>query len=344
MAHEESTNIPRPRLDDRPLWDAVFAVFGYPAVLIAHRLKVFSLLNAGAQTLPEICKALNLKSRPAEAMLSTATALGFLSLTDEHYALTPLAQDYLLEGSPSYFGFFWDMMIDNSEVFSYAKLEKAILTDCPQAYGGDDIYKSHEEQEELARRFTRGMHSISMNLASAWPNAIDLSTSRLILDIGGGSGAHSIGAVLRYKNLKAIVLDLEPICEVAKEFIVEYGLQDRIATQPGNMWNDPFPTADVHFYSNIYHDWPVERGRFLTQKSFDSLKPGGHIIIHDVLYNNAKTGPFAPAAYSMLMVGWTEGQSYSGMELSKMLTEAGFRDIQVRPTFGYYSVVSGVRA
>lgn len=344
MTHEASPNIPRPRADDRPLWDAVFAVFGYPAVLIAHRLKVFSLLGAGPQTLPEICKALNIKSRPAEAMLSTATALGFLSLTDERYALTPLAQDYLLEGSPSYFGFFWDMMIDNSEVFSYAKLEKAILTDCPQAYGGDDIYKSHEEQEELARRFTRGMHSISMTLASAWPNAIDLSMSRLMLDIGGGSGAHSIGAVLRYKNLKATDLDLEPVCEVANEFIKEYGLQDRITTQAADMWKDPFPLADVHFYSNIYHDWPEDRVHFLTQKSFDSLEPGARIIIHDVLYNNAKTGPFAPAAYSMLMMGWTEGQAYSGMELSKILTSVGFQDIQIRPTFGYYSIVSGVKA
>ena len=43
------------------------------------------------------------------------------------------------------------------------------------------------------------------------------------------------------------------------------------------------------------------------------------------------------------MMGWTEGQSYSGEELSQMLTEAGFLDIQVRPTFGYYSIVSGIK-
>ncbi len=343
MAQEEFTDIPRPREDDRPLWDVMFAVFGYPALLIAHRLKVFSLLETGARTLPDICNVLNIKRRPAEAMLSTATALGFLSLQDEHYSLTPLAEDYLLERSPSYFGFFWDMMIDNSEVFSYQSLERAVVTDCPQAYGGGDIYKSHEEQAELARRFTRGMHSISMTLAAAWPNAIDLSNSRLMLDIGGGSGAHSMGAVLRSENLKAVILDLEPICEVAQEFVARYRLQDRVTTRVADMWNDPFPQADLHFYSNIYHDWPLERCRFLTEKSFKSLEPGGRIIIHDVLYNNEKTGPFAPAAYSMLLMGWTEGQSYSGAETSEILADAGFHDIQVRPTFGYYSIVTGVK-
>ena len=34
-----------PRPDDKPLWDVMFAVYGYPALLIAHRLKVFSLLE-----------------------------------------------------------------------------------------------------------------------------------------------------------------------------------------------------------------------------------------------------------------------------------------------------------
>jgi predicted O-methyltransferase YrrM len=321
----------------------MFAVYGYPALLIAHRLKVFSLLETGPHALEDICKILNIKRRPAEAILAAATALGFLSLQDRLYALTPLSEDYLLEKSPSYFGFFWDMMIDNSEVFSYEKLEKAVLTDCPQAYGGADIYRSHDDQVELARRFTRGMHSISMTLAHAWPHIADLSGSRLMLDIGGGSGAHSIGAALAFPQLQALVLDFQPVCEVAQEFIAKYGLQERIRMCAADMWKDPFPRADLHFYSNIYHDWSLEKCIFLTEKSFGSLEPGGRLIIHDVLYNDGKTGPFAPAAYSMLMMGWTEGESYSVLEVSGMLERAGFKEIRAYPTFGYYSIVSGVK-
>lgn len=335
--------IHQPRGDDKPLWDVAFAVYGYPALLIAHRLKVFSLLEKGALTLPEICVALNLKRRPAVAVLSAATALGFLSLYEGRYSLTPVAEDYLLEKSRNYFGFFWDMMIDNSEVFSYASLERAVLTDLPQAYGGGNIYTTHEEQAELARKFTRGMHSISMTLASAWPHAIDLSQQRMMLDIGGGSGAHSIGAALKAADLQAVVLDRQHICEVAEEFIVQYGLQDRIKTHWADMWSEPFPEADLHFYSNIFHDWPLERCKFLADKSFGSLPSGGRVIIHDVLYNEDKTGPFAPAAYSMLMMGWTEGESYSGPELCVMLKDAGFQATQVYGAFGYYSVVTGVK-
>jgi hypothetical protein len=219
--------------------------------------------------------------------------------------------------------------------------EKAILTDTPQIYGSGDLFKSHEEQAELARTFTRAMHSSSMGPALAWPEVLDLSGHRLMLDIGGGSGAHCIGAALKWSNLQALVFDTPPVCEVAEEFITRHGLQSRIRTQVGDMWQDPFPPADLHLYSQIYHDWPPEKCQFLTEKSFESLESGGRIVIHEMLYNDDKTGPFPVAAFNIVMLLATEGQQYSGSELSAMLTEAGFIDIEVKPTFGYWSIVTG---
>jgi O-methyltransferase len=104
-----------------------------------------------------------------------------------------------------------------------------------------------------------------------------------------------------------------------------------------------FPPADLHFFSNIYHDWPPERGRVLTEKSFAALPAGGRIVIHELLYDDDKTGPVAAAAYSAAMLMRANGQPYSGAELTAMLTGAGFRDVEVRPTFGYDSVVTAVK-
>jgi len=47
------------------------------------------------------------------------------------------------------------------------------------------------------------------------------------------------------------------------------------------------------------------------------------------------------AAFSIVMLVWTEGEQYSGQELATMLAEAGFRDIEVQPTCGYWSIVTG---
>jgi hypothetical protein len=38
------------------------------------------------------------------------------------------------------------------------------------------------------------MHSASIGPAMVWPRKVDLAKNLIMLDIGGGSGAHSIGA------------------------------------------------------------------------------------------------------------------------------------------------------
>jgi hypothetical protein len=60
-----------------------------------------------------------------------------------------------------------------------------------------------------------------------------------------------------------------------------------------------------------------------------------------MLYDDDKTGPFAVAAFNMMMLFSTEGEQFSGHELTVMLTEAGFTEIVVKRTFGYWSIVTG---
>jgi O-methyltransferase/methyltransferase family protein len=338
---ERASNLRKPRTDERPFWDLIFGGLAYHAVLVAHDLKLFALIADGPRTLSEICDKTLISRRPARAILTTCVALGLLDVEEERYSLTPVAEDYLIESSPTYFGGFLDMLAANDAVFSFESLKKATLTNRPQVYGGDDVFGSHEAQAALARAFTLGMHGHSAGAASAWPDAIDLTEHRRMLDVGGGSGAHSIGAALRWPKLEATIFDMPPVCEVAQEFAAKYGLQSRVKTHVGDIWEDQFPPADLHFYADICHDWPPEKCRALLKKSFESLPVGGRVILHEMLYNDEKTGPSQAAAYSVAMLLWTEGQQYSGRELRAMLAEAGFNDIEVKQTFGYWSIVTG---
>jgi predicted O-methyltransferase YrrM len=320
--------------------DVVFAISAYPAVLVAHELKLYPLLAQRPHTITEICAALGIKLRPAEALVSVSAALGLLDEADGRYCLSAIAEDYLLESSPTYFGGYFDMMIRNYSMYAFENVKAAVLTDAPQLYGGDEAFAAHQHREDRARTYTRAMHGTSMAAALAWPEHVDLSGHRRMLDIGGGSGAHAIGAAQRWSDLEVVVFDLAPICSLADEFIARHGLQGRVRTQAGNMWEDAFPAADVHLYSQIYHDWPPDRCQFLTRKSFDSLAPGGLLIIHEMLYNDRKTGPFATAAMNFnMLLQYQAGRQYSDQELSTMLTAAGFADTRVMPTFGYYSII-----
>ena len=162
-----------------------------------------------------------------------------------------------------------------------------------------------------------------------------------MLDVGGGSGAHAIGALLRWPHLEGIVLDLPAVCVAAEDYIAEHGLSDRIRTCASDMWGDPFPAADLHFYSDVFHNWTPDECAALARKSFAHLPPEGCIILHEMLYDDDKRGPFTVAASSLAMVAWCSGQQYSGSELSTILRDAGFRDVRVTRTFGYWGIVVG---
>jgi hypothetical protein len=331
----------KPRVDNRPLYDVLVSGAVLNGLLVAHDLKLFTFLSCGAATIAGTAHALRIDPRPAEILLKLCVSLGLVTEQAGRFSLTPLAEDHLLEGSPTYFGPMLDLAIQTSAMQTFTAYKRAALTNVPEGYAGADIFESASGREALAGPFTRAMHSTSVGPAQVWPELFDLSRHRMLLDLGGGSGAHAIGAALRWPQLHAVVFDGAPACEVAGEFIAAQGLQERIGVHPGDFWADPFPRADLHLYSQIFHDWPAAKCRFLAQKSFHSLEPGGRIVVHDMLLEEGTAIPLAAAAFSVVMLFWTHGKQYSFQEIGGMLADVGFTDIETKPAFGYFSVVTG---
>ena len=81
MSQSEAVTIRKPRTDDRPLLDILLDVWGYPAVLVAHELKLFELLAEKPLSLDEICEAKGISRRPAETLLAVCTSLGLMTLS-----------------------------------------------------------------------------------------------------------------------------------------------------------------------------------------------------------------------------------------------------------------------
>jgi O-methyltransferase domain/Dimerisation domain len=331
----------RPPHDDTKVIQALDGMMGGIAFLVSFDLKLFELLGRGPQTASQLAAVLGIGERPAEALLSVAAAQGFVHRSKDVYALTPMAEEYLLPESPIYYGPMIDLRMAAMPVYTFETLKKSVLTDIPQAYGGRDVFEGNAADPTRAQAFTRAMHSRSMAAALAWPHLLDLSNNRRLLDIGGGSGAHSIGATLQWPQLAATVLDIAPVCLIAAQYVAKEGLSERISMCPTDMFDDPFPPADVHFYGNVYHDWPPGKCRFLTGKSYDALSAGGRLVIHEMLYDDDKNGPLEAAVYSVVMLLWQRGRQYSGAELTRMLGEAGFIEIEVKRGFGLWSIVIG---
>lgn len=334
---------PRPRSDDRPLRSIVAGIQAYPAILVAHSLGIYEALADGPRTHEDLAATLSLAPRATSALIAVAMSLGTLRYDADRVALTELAEDYLLRRSETYFGHYFDWLASQPEMFSVASIKKSLQHDRPEVYGKTEaIFQQHAQDAERAAAFTRWMHGASMAPALFWPDHVDLSHAIDFVDVAGGSGAHCIGAARRYPSLRATVLDLPPVCTVARDYIARAGMQERVSTREFDMFRDAFPPGDVYFFSHIFHDWSRADCLELARKSLAALRPGGQILIHELFWRDDRSGPFEVAAINLLMsLLYDHGRQWTPSELASILEEAGFAEVETRPTWGFWGLAIG---
>lgn len=309
--------------------------------LVAYQIGLFDLLSKHHKLpLKKVSKLLNLSDRSSLAMLSSACTLGFVEYKNNLYKLSPIGKTFLDKNQRTFYGYVFDLLIEEREIMSFDSIKKALKENKPQANNGIDIFSNSNIQKQT-ESFIKAVHQKALNPAKYWSSFFKLEGFSKMIDIGGGSGIHTIAACINNPNLQGFVCDREPVLIHTNKYINEFRLGDRIQTQSLDMWHDIFPEGDIIFMGDIFHDWDPEKCLKLAKKSYSSLSKGGVILLHEMLFNDEKTGPDLSSAYNMKMMLWTEGQQLNKKEIQNILAEAGFVNISVRPSLGNWSLVVG---
>jgi acetylserotonin N-methyltransferase len=193
-----------------------------------------------------------------------------------------------------------------------------------------------------ATTIAASMHSHSLQAAIGAARSYDFTGIRRILDVGGGSGCFMIAFAQAHPRLRATVMELRSMCDVAERYIESGGVGERIDTLAVDMFRDPWPQGyDALFLSNVWHDWSFRTCAWLAARAYEALPSGGRIMLHEMLLDDDGAGPPTAAAFSMLMLLATQGQQFTFGELRGILENAGFEDVEAQHTAGYYSIVTG---
>jgi cyclopropane fatty-acyl-phospholipid synthase-like methyltransferase len=190
------------------------------------------------------------------------------------------------------------------------------------------------------------MFNLAMAIAPKLAAAIDLSTRRHLLDLGGGPGTHAIHFCLVNPGLTATIFDRPTTRPFALETIKRFGVEERIDFVAGDFNEDEIPGRyDVAWLSQILHSNGPEECRRLIEKTASVMEPGGVMLIHDFFLDDNMAGPLFPALFSLnMLLNNPEGRSYSAQEVIAMLERAGIREIRRLPFQGPNDsyVISGV--
>ncbi len=302
--------------------DSIYAV-DLLAAAVAH-LDLFTWLADHPSTLGAVCAHFGIETRPADVMMTLCNALGLTTTAGGVFHLTLRAREHLVSGSQWNLAPYYTSLKDRPQTLDMVKV---LRTGKPANWGSydADAWVSAMERPDFAHEFTAAMDCRGVFLGRALAAKVDLSGSKALLDVGGGSGIYACGFAARYKHLRAAVFERPPVDEIARAAIARQGGSDRVDVIAGDMFKEPLPTGfDVHLISNVLHDWDVPAVGDLLSKSHAALPTGGMVIIHDAHIDADKKGPLPVAQYSVLLMHSTEGKCYSIGEMRTLLEDVGF--------------------
>ena len=315
-------------------------------------LQLFEHMHGDPQSWDDLKDCIQLEDRPMHVVMTALQAMGLLKKdADGKYSSTELAAEHLGDfldfGIDGYIGLAADSpgVIEFLDRLRTNKPRGAEDSEDGAAFIFKDGMDSAMQKFHQARHLTLSLAGRAKNVAPYLAARLDLSDTKTILDLGGGSGIYSIALLQKNPSLKAIIIDSEEVLNVAEEFVKEYDVEDRVELRPGNMFSDTLPKCDTVLLSNILHDWDVSDCESLLQRSAASLKNGGKVLIHDVFLNDELDAPLPVALYSAALFSLTEGRAYSAKEYRDMMKKAGLTPARsILPTLVHCGVLEGVKS
>ncbi|MGE0486068.1 MAG: methyltransferase [Gammaproteobacteria bacterium] len=283
-------------------------------------LEVFTHIAHGVDDEAALARAMGTSALNTERLLTVLRAMGLVERRNSRYVNAPDTARYLVKDEPGYAAP-W-MTFTRGDVPGWFRLSDILRDPTPPSTLG--MYA--DLTVESARAYHAATYSIGMGAGKRFCREVDLGGRRRLLDLGGGSGAYSINAVTRYPGLRAVVLDLPPVVEVTREYLVANGVSDRVEALAGDFTESALPRdCDVAVMASNLPIYNAGTIRHVVSRVFDALLPGGEFHLVGEMLNADGDGPLDAALWGMYeAVCGSAGRAHSVSECRDYFAAAGF--------------------
>lgn len=326
-----AASVAHPVTDVRDITHVAYGFKSAKALLSAIDLGIFDRLSDRPACLDEIARSLGLAKNRLETLLTVLVSLGFVVKHDDRYENAPAVQTFLVRAQPTYLGDYLLLQTDRFIFPAFAELTPVLRGEGAPGRWGE--YQQLMEDPAVAAEFSRGQHAGSLGPAAALSKRIDLSGRARVLDVGGGSGAFTIALCRRNPGLLATILDFPNALDTAREFLTDAGLNDRVECMAGDALEIEWPAGhDVVLLSYLASALSSNALQRVCDRAFDTLPPGGLLVVHDFMVDDDLTGPTDAALWFLsCMFNTADGQMLTPSLVSDHMTRAGFTEPDVQP-------------
>ncbi len=314
--------------DVRDISKVAYGFFASKALFAALNLELFGHLSHGPMDAEALAQRVGSAPNRIATLLATLASIGLVGRAGGGYVNAPAAARYLVPGEPAYFGDYYRFQIDRQLYPHMMALDAGLR--------GDTANLAHTSMSGWladpieADAFSRAQHAGSLGPAMLMAKTIDFSGVGTILDVAGGSGAYSIVLCQQHPNMSATIIDFPTVTEVARRYVGEAKLADRIRLVSGDALEvDWPPDQDAVLMSYLISAVGEGEVSKLLRRGFEALKPGGRLIVHDFMLQDDRCGPFSAAGFFLYYLTLrSDPVSFNAPELEAWLRDAGFEDLE----------------
>ncbi len=307
------------------LVEAIYGATLCKILVVGTRLGIFDVLIKGGMTADEIANATDCDPKALRTLLNALNGFGLLARRQGRYSNSRKAVKWFTKSSSS--------SIRDSVLFISVIVEMLENMEQTIKIGKAENFHYLNKSPQFWETYLRGLASFAPISSREIVRKSRLSRKpQRLLDIGGGHGVYSIAFCRKYPELEATVLDLPPAVAQGKKIVAEKGYQDRIRFIEGDLrhvdWGREY---DVVLIFNIIHTMSVEEAQQVFTRAYQSLMPGGTIVLLDSEHAGGKGNLSTAAGFGEIMFFvLANAQAYPETTIREWITTAGFTNLRKR--------------
>lgn len=295
------------------------------ALKAAIELKLFTALADRPLAAPAIASTCRANERGIRILCDYLTVIGFLEKTGASYALTPTANVFLNEKSPSYIGTVAQFVASNDIMDMFRDVAGAVRNGGTLMPDGGSTKLDNELWVEFAKTMAPMMRPAAHFVADLIGERRPQGDLR-VLDIAAGHGLFGVSVAQRLPTAEIVAQDFDAVLNVALANAQNAGVADRYSLMPGDAMTVEFGGGfDCVLLTNFLHHFDVDTCKQLLKKVRDCLNPGGFTLTLEFIPNEDRVSPDTPAAFALTMLISTDaGDAYTFADYEQMFDAAGF--------------------
>ena len=303
--------------------ETAFAIQRTCSIRAAVDLEVFTAIKEGQNTVPALAKRCGTAERGMRMLADYLVMLGFLTKSENTYALTQDSEVFLVKTSPAYLGGTLEFLLSPTLFNGFCDLTEAVRKGGTTLPDQGTIAEEHPEWVTFARAMMPMMVGpakwIAEHLASMG------GTILKVLDVAAGHGLYGIEIGKRFPGAEVTAVDWPNVLTVARENADAASLGDRFTTIPGSAFDvDLGEGYDLVLLTNFLHHFGIPECEDFLRKVKGAMAPGGRVITLEFVPNDDRISP-ASADFTLIMLVTTPaGDAYTFKEWDAMFQNAGF--------------------